>query len=136
MKKFLKKYLMKWLFAGNLCHTTNGLPWSNTIEIKLKPFSQYFEQTGRLLDDYFIFLIKIGKIKWVARYFKWYQSNNEIYLEKRNTKLPFLSFSHFMMINKDGKKLFLEICSKATDSKRYIFFNTLSKALLKKTFHF
>lgn len=55
MKKFLKKYLMKWLFAGNLCHTTNGLPWSNTIEIKLKPFSQYFEQTGRLLDDYFIF---------------------------------------------------------------------------------
>ena len=41
-------------------------------------------------------------------------------METSDTQLPFLD----IMINKEGKKIFLDIYSKPTDSKRYVSFKS------------
>ena len=41
-------------------------------------------------------------------------------METSDTQLPFLD----IMINKEGKKIFMDIYSIPTDSKRYVFFKS------------
>ena len=45
----------------------------------------------------------------------------EFTMETSDTQLPFLD----IMINKEGKKLFMDIYSNPTDSKRYVSFKSI-----------
>ena len=84
--------------------------------------SKYFEQNWKgFLDDCFIFLtlslIKPNKLLDVL--------NNinpaiQFTMETSDTQLPFRD----VMINKEGKKVFMDIYSKPTESKRYVSFKS------------
>ena len=86
------------------------------------PVSNYFEQNWRrFLDDCFIFLrlslIRPNKLLHVL--------NNinppiQFTMETSDTQLQFLD----VMINKEGKKVFMDIYSKPMDSKRYVSFKS------------
>ena len=86
------------------------------------PVYNYFEQNWkRFLDDCFIFsrlsLIKPNELLDVL--------NNinpaiQFTMETSDNQHPFLD----AMINKEGKKVFMDIYSKPTDSKRYVSFNS------------
>ena len=82
------------------------------------PVSNYFEQNWkRFLDDCFIFLrlslIKLNKLLDVLNNIN---SVIQFTMELSDTQLPFLD----VMINKDIKKVFMDIYSKPVDSKRYV----------------
>ena len=64
-----------------------------------------------------IFKIKFNKAKRIARCLKQYQPSYTIYY---GNQLPFLD----VMIIKEGKKVFMDIYSKPTDSKRYVSFTS------------
>ena len=86
------------------------------------PASNYLEQNWkRFLDDCFIFLrlnlIKSNELLDVL--------NNinpviQLTMETSDTQLPFLD----VMINKEGKKVFMDIYSKPTGSKSYVSFKS------------
>ena len=86
------------------------------------PVSNYFEENWkRFLDDGFIFLrlslIKPSELPDVL--------NNinpaiQFTMETSDTQLPFLD----VMMNKEGKKVFMDIYSKPTDSKRHVSFKS------------
>ena len=86
------------------------------------PVSNYFEQNWkRVLNDCFTFfrlsLIKPNELLDVLN-----NINQAIQftLETSDNQLPFLDF----MINKDGKKVFVDIYSNPADSKRYLSFKS------------
>ena len=84
--------------------------------------SNYFEQNWkRFLDDCFIFL----RLSLIKPYELLDVLNNinpaiKFTMEISDTQLPFLDF----IINKEGKKVFMDIYSKPTDSKRYVSFKS------------
>ena len=84
--------------------------------------SNYFEQNWkRFLDDCFIFL----RLSLIKPYELLDVLNNinpavQFTMETSDTQLPFLD----VMINKEGKKVFMDIYSKPNDSKRYVSFKS------------
>ena len=64
-----------------------------------------------------IFKIKFNKAKRIARCFKQVKPAIQFTMES-DTQLPFID----VMIIKEGKKVFMDIYSKPTDSKRYVSF--------------
>ena len=85
------------------------------------PVWNYFEQNWRFLDDCFIFL-RLSLIKPNALLDILNNINPAIQLtmETSDTQLPFLD----IMINKKGKKVFMDIYSNPRDSKRYASFKS------------
>ena len=86
------------------------------------PVSNYFEEScRRFLDDCFIFLrlslIKPNKLLDVLSNI---HSAIKFTMETNDTQLPFLD----VMINKEGKKVLMDIYAKPTHSKRYVSFRT------------
>ena len=86
------------------------------------PVSNYFEQNWkRFLDDCFIFLrlslIKPNKLLEVLNNIN---PDIQFTMETSDTQLPFLD----VMINKEGKMVFMDIYSKPTGSKRYVSFKS------------
>ena len=86
------------------------------------PVSSYFEQNWkRFLDDCFIFLrLSLIKPNELLEVLKNINSAMQFTMETSDTQLPFLDD----MIDKEGKKVFMDIYSKPTDSKRYVSFKS------------
>ena len=84
--------------------------------------SNYFEQNWeRFLDDCFIFLrLSLLKPNELLNVLNNINPAIQFTMETRDTQLPFLD----VMINKEGKKIFMDIYSKPTDSKRYVSFKS------------
>ena len=83
---------------------------------------KHFEKSWfRFLEDYQI-LLKVNLIKPDDLLSILNQINNNIQftMGKSQTRLPFLD----LMINKSGKKLWMDIYNKPTDSKRYVPFTS------------
>ena len=86
------------------------------------PVSNYVEQNWkRFLDDCFIFLrlslIKPNKLLYVLNHIN---SAIQFTVEIGDAQLLFLD----IMINKESKKVFMDIYSKLADSKRYVSFKS------------
>ena len=86
------------------------------------PVSNYFEQNWkRLLVDCFIFLrLSLIKPSELLEVLSNINPAIQFTMEKSDTRLPFLD----VMITKEGKKVFMDIYSKPTDSKRYVSFKS------------
>ena len=86
------------------------------------PVSNFFEQIWkRFLDDRFIFLrLSLIKANELLDVLNNINPALQFTMEKSDTQLPFLD----VMINKEGKKVFMDIYSKPTDSKKYVSFKS------------
>ena len=86
------------------------------------PVSNYFEQNWkRFLDDCFIFLrLSLIKPNELLEVLNNINPAIQSTMETSDTQLPFLD----VMIIKEGKKVFMDIYSKPTDSKRYVSFKS------------
>ena len=84
------------------------------------PVSNYFEQNWkRFLDDCFIFLrLSLIKPNELLDALNNINAAIQVTMETSDNQLPFFD----VMINKEGKKVFVDIYSKPTDSKRYVSF--------------
>ena len=94
------------------------------------PISNYFEQSWkRFLDHCFLFLrlssIKPNELLHVLNIIN---PAIQFTMESSDTQLPFLD----VMINKDGKKVFMDFYSKQTDSKRCLLQIKSPQALFEK----
>ena len=78
-----------------------------------------------------IFKIKFNKAKRIARCFKQFKPAIQFTMES-DTQLPFID----VMIIKEGKKVFMDIYSKPTDSKRYVSFKWNHPKHCMKISHF
>ena len=84
------------------------------------PVSNYFEQNWKtFLDDCFIFLrLSLIKPNELLEVLNNINPAIQLTMETNNIQLPFLD----AMINKEGKKVFMDIYSKPTDSKKCVSF--------------
>ena len=113
-----------WFFFASTRDIINGLPWNRTIcynqklvhSTSLKVFWTKLKKIFRRL--FHLFKTKFNKAKLIARYFKQHQPSYKIYYG--NKWYPLLD----IMISKEGKKVLMCICSKPTDSKRYVSFKS------------
>ena len=82
------------------------------------PVSNYFEHNWqRFLDDCFIFLrLSLIKPNELLEVLNSINPAIQFTMETSDTQLPFLD----IMINKEGKKVFMDIYSKPTDSKKHV----------------
>ena len=86
------------------------------------PVSNYFEQNWkRFLDDCFIFLkLSLIKPNELLEVLNNINPAIQFTIKASDTQLPFLD----VMINKEGEKVFMDIYSKPTGSKRYVSFKS------------
>ena len=86
------------------------------------PVSNYFEQNWkRFSDDCYVFLrLSLIKPNELLDVLNNINPAIQLIMETSDTQLPFLD----TMINKEGKKIFMDIYSKPTDSKRYVSFKS------------
>ena len=98
------------------------------------PVSNYFEQNWkRFLDDCFIFLkLSLIKPNELLEVLNNINPAIQFTMETSDTQLPFLD----VLINKEGKKIFMDIYSKPTDSKRYVSFKSNHPRYCLKISHF
>ena len=84
------------------------------------PVSNYFEHNWqRFLDDCFIFLrLSLIKPNELLEVLNSINPAIQFTMETSDTQLPFLD----IMINKEGKKVFMDIYSKLTDLKKHVSF--------------
>ena len=83
--------------------------------------SKYFRDNWfRFLDDCQILLINNIEPKDLLHILNQINANIKFTMEISENKLPFLD----VMINKNGTKIWMDIYSKPTDSKRYVPFNS------------
>ena len=96
------------------------------------PVSKKFEKIFRW--SFNNFKIKFNKAKQIVRYFKQCQPScqpqcqPQSFMQTSDTQLSFLG----VMINKEGKKIFMDIYSQPTDSRRLSPSNQTTQALLEK----
>ena len=86
------------------------------------PVSNYFEQNWkRFSDDCYVFLrLSLIKPNELLDVLNNINPAIQLIMETSDTQLPFLD----TMINKEEKKIFMDIYSKPTDSKRYVSFKS------------
>ena len=86
------------------------------------PVSNYFEQNWKIfLDDCFIFLrLSLIKPNELLDVLNNINPAIQFTMETSDNQLPFLD----VIINKEGKKVFMDFYSKPTDSKRYVSFKS------------
>ena len=123
---FCKYKRPQWIqFLLRLTLHYNGLPCNRTIcynQIQVYSSSLNFEQNWkRFLDDRFIFLrLSLKKPNGLLDVLNNINSAIQFTMETSGTQLPFLD----IIINTEGKRVFMDIYSKPTDSKRYVSFNS------------
>ena len=120
----IQRTAMGTIFAPTYATLSMGFPEIELYAIIrnkfILPVSNYFEQNWkRFLDDCFIFLrLSLIKPNELLDVLNNINSAIQVTMETSATHLPFFDF----MISKEGKKIFIDIYSKATNSKRYVSF--------------